>query len=173
MPQNWGWISTDGWDVTLDYHWPTSAAGDLNVRIDYTYLDNYRYTTPGAEGSELHSVAGTHDGGPLPRHRGNLSLGWWIGAHDVNATFRYVGHYENWMGLMVDGEETDEPFIVDDFLTLDLQYAYRIARLNEATLRLGCRNCSDEDPPFIHNPYGESIHDGRGLIWYANWTQPF
>jgi hypothetical protein len=75
--------------------------------------------------------------------------------------------------LPVDGVESDIPFIVDSFTTLDLQYAWHIEQLRDATLRFGCQNCTDEDPPFTHDTAGENIHDRRGLIWYANWTQPF
>ncbi len=75
--------------------------------------------------------------------------------------------------LPVDGEESDIPFIVDSHTTLDLQYALHFERLRNAVVRVGCQNCTDEDPPFTHDTHGENIHDRRGLIWYANWTQPF
>ena len=42
--------------------------------------------------------------------------------------------------LVVDGEETETPFIIDDFWNLDLQYSYVFNDLKGATLRLGCRN---------------------------------
>jgi hypothetical protein len=75
--------------------------------------------------------------------------------------------------LPVDGEESDIPFIVDSHYTVDLQYAVALDRLNDAELRIGCRNCTDKAPPFTHRTWGENIHDQRGLTWYANWTQPF
>ena len=103
-----------------------------------------------------------------------MNLSWRTGRHDFNGTIHHAGHYQNWLEFLpVDGQESDIPFIVDSHTTLDLQYALHMGFSEESILRIGCQNCTDEDPPFTHDTGGENIHDRRGLIWYANWTQTF
>jgi len=167
-------MDTAGVDLDLSYRWPTRNAGEFAARLDYTYTDQWDVALPEEAGNTEYILAGWYWDGPIPRNRGNLALSWHLGRHDLNGTFRYAGSYKNWMEFLpVDGQESDIPFIVEDHLTLDVQYAYHFDALGGATLRVGCQNCSDEDPPFTHDTGGEDIHDRRGLIWYANWTQPF
>jgi outer membrane receptor protein involved in Fe transport len=173
-PQNLAQQSTDGWDVDIAYERRTSSGNDLGLRLNYTYTASWEAVLPEEFGFTEYSSAGWYWDGPIPRNRGNLNMSWRTGRHDVSATVRYAGHYRNWMEFLpVDGEESEIPFIVDSHTTLDLQYAWHVQNLRDATLRVGCQNCSDEDPPFTHDTGGENIHDRRGLIWYANWTQPF
>jgi hypothetical protein len=75
---------------------------------------------------------------------------------------------------VVDDEETDTPFVVGDYWQLDLQYSLAFESLNAATLRVGCRNCLDADPPVYNYPLpGEYLHEARGALLYLRWTQPF
>jgi hypothetical protein len=72
------------------------------------------------------------------------------------------------------GREIDTLFIIDDYWQLDLQYSYLLESLKAVTLRLGCRNFLDADPPLYNYPVpGELLHEGRGALLYARWTQPF
>ena len=172
--QNLAQQFTDGWDVDITFRHQTGGGNDFGLRLDYTYTANWEAVRPEDFGYEEYSRAGWYWDGPIPRSRGNATLSWQTGRHDFNGTIHHAGHYRNWMEFLpVDGVESDIPFIVDSFTTLDLQYAWHIEQLRDATLRFGCQNCTDEDPPFTHDTAGENIHDRRGLIWYANWTQPF
>ena len=165
---------TDGWDVDITYQRQTDGGNEFGLRLDYTYTARWDAILPEDFGYTVYSEAGGYWDGPVPRNRGNLNLSWRTGQHDFNGTIHYAGHYRNWLEFLpVDGEESDIPFIVDSFTTLDLQYALHLDIWEEAVLRVGCRNCTEEDPPFTHDTWVENIHDWRGLIWYANWTQAF
>ena len=173
-PQNLAQQFSDGWDVAVDYQHRTQRGNDLSFRVDYTYTARWEAVFPETFDYAEYSRAGWYWDGPIPRNRGNLSMSWRAGPHDLSTTVRYAGHYRNWMEFLpVDGEASDIPFIVDSHTTLDLQYALHFERLRKAVVRVGCQNCTDEDPPFTHDPKGENIHDRRGLLWYANWTQTF
>ena len=67
-----------------------------------------------------------------------------------------------------------ERFIIDDYAQLDLQYSYVFTDLKDGQLRVGCRNCTDADPP-AHNQdvITEAFHEGRGAMVYVRWAQPF
>ncbi|MCO4812602.1 MAG: TonB-dependent receptor [Gammaproteobacteria bacterium] len=172
--QNLAQQFTDGWDVDVAYEWQTNSGNDVSLRLDYTYTARWEVVLPEAFGYTEYSRAGWYWDGPIPRNRGNVNLSWRTGRHDLGGTVHYAGHYRNWMAFLpVDGEKSDIPFIVDSHTTLDLQYALHLERLHDATIRFGCQNCTDAAPPFTHDTAGENIHDRRGLIWYANWTQPF
>ena len=165
---------TDGWDVDIAYLRQTDGGNEFGLRLDYTYTATWDAVLPEGFGYREYSEAGGYWDGPIPRNRGNLNLSWRSGRHDLSGNIHYAGHYQNWLEFLpIDGQESDIPFIVDSFTTLDLQYALHLDIWEEAVLRVGCRNCSDEDPPFTHDTWVENIHDWRGLIWYANWTQMF
>ena len=173
-PQNLAKQFTDGWDVGISWQRQTDGGNVFGLRLDYTYTATWDAILPEDFGYMEYTEAGGYWDGPIPRNRGNLNLNWQTGRHDLNGTVHYSGHYQNWMEFLpVDGLESDIPFIVDSFATLDLQYAMHFDVWEEAVLRVGCQNCTDEDPPFTHDTGGENIHDRRGLIWYANWTQTF
>jgi hypothetical protein len=86
----------------------------------------------------------------------------------------YAGSYESGTNLWVDGgEETNDSFEVRDWWAFDAQYELEMLGLHGATLRVGCQNCLDEPPPDYNDTvFGENIHDGRGAMLYARWTQP-
>ena len=69
--------------------------------------------------------------------------------------------------------ETDQPMIVSSFTTLDLQYSYLFEKLRSARLRIGCINCTSEEPPLTYYAEPDSYHDPRGRFYYIRWQQPF
>ena len=173
-PQNLAQQFTDGWDIDIAYKRQTDGGNEFGLRLDYTYTARWDAVLPEDFGFTTYARAGWYWDGPIPRNRGNLNLSWRTGLHDFSGAIHYAGHYRNWIEFLpVDGVESDIPFIVDSFTTLDLQYALHLDLWEETTLRVGCRNCADVSPPFTHDTYVENIHDWRGLIWYANWTQAF
>jgi hypothetical protein len=92
----------------------------------------------------------------------------------VTALYHYISSYQSPLNLSINNLETDRPFIVDAYTQFDLQYSYTFARLSGATLRLGCQNCTGEDPPvYNYTVSAEAFHEGRGALVYARWTQPF
>ena len=182
---NFDQLETRGIDVELRYSWQTQRRGEFALATMYTYLDRYEFVESledsaiPAAGGESFSLRGNLAGryfanGPLPRHRGNVTLDWLRGADGATGTLHYVGGYVSPVELHVDGTPTGRPFRVPDWWSLDLQYSRTFARLNGATLRIGCENCVDQQPPtYNYTELGENLHDVRGTLFYARWTQPF
>lgn len=123
-------------------------------RQDKNYAGKYRWDTA------------------LPRNRFNMNISWLKGRHSASANIHYTGSYENWTDLWVDGVETDKRMIISDHTTVDLQYSYNFRKLGNATLRLGCNNVTDKDPPLTYSPINEPFHDARGRFYYFRWQQP-
>ncbi|MEP5569831.1 MAG: TonB-dependent receptor [Halioglobus sp.] len=172
---NGGRVDTNGVDFDLNHVLDTNGGGTLTTNISYSYLNEYEF------GSDLLGISVNEDlsGGygfnsALPKHRANFRVGWLRGAHGVSALLAWADDFESFRNLVVDQRETDTPFVVDSYAQLDLQYSYTFSRLNNGQLRVGCRNCSNEDPP-VHNASNlvEPFHEGRGLLWYLRWSQPF
>lgn len=168
-------VTTDGIDLNLDYTWDTAGAGEFSSGIAYTYLNEFNTGISFGQAQIEEDIAGLAAlGSPWPQHRGNFHLDWQRDSHGASAVVHYAGSYRSPVNWVVEGEETDTPFIIDDYWQLDLQYSYLFESLKEATLRLGCRNCLDADPPVYNYPVpGEFLHEGRGALLYVRWTQPF
>ena len=107
----------------------------------------------------------------MPRNRANLNVSWDRDAHGASANLHYTGHYENHTNRYVDGERTDEPMTISSHATVDIQYNYRMERLGNAVVRVGCKNVTDSDPPLNYGAL-EPFHDGRGRFFYLRWQQP-
>ncbi len=167
-------LETQGLDVDVQY---LTAIGDgeFFARLSYTYVDQYELGLSFEGISLVEDLAGGYGVlGPVPRQRANVSAGWEGDRHSLAGTLHYAGDYESGTVLHVDGAPTGDPFRVGSWWALDLQYAYRFESLDGATLRIGCRNCTDEDPPVYNDTInGVNIHDGRGAMIYARWSQSF
>ncbi|MFZ2508187.1 MAG: TonB-dependent receptor [Steroidobacteraceae bacterium] len=166
-------LDTQGIDIDLEWERAGTRFGDFATRLTWAYLDRYELGLDFAGVQQIDDLAGRYGFfGPLPRHRGNLSMGWNRAAQSVTAQLHYAGRYESATSLWQNGVDTGQPFEVVAWWSLDLQYNYRIERLNGATLRFGCRNCTDNPPPDYNDTItGENIHDGRGALLYVRWTQ--
>jgi iron complex outermembrane receptor protein len=172
---NAGEVTTRGIDVGAKYSWSANRAGDFDLGLNYTYLDEYAIGISDS-GAELKEdwAGGYGERGALPHNRGNLTFHWERSAHALTALYRYVGSYESPLNLSINNIETDRPFKVDAYTQFDLQYSYTFNDLRGATLRLGCQNCTDEDPPvYNYTVNAEAFHESRGALVYARWTQPF
>ena len=172
---NAGKVTTQGIDVEAKYGWSTGQAGDFNLGLNYTYLEEYSIGISDS-GAELKEdwAGGYGERGALPHNRGNLTFHWERNAHALTALYHYVGSYKSPLNLSINNIETDRPFKVDAYTQFDLQYSYTFQSLRGATLRLGCQNCTDEDPPvYNYTVNAEAFHEGRGALVYVRWTQPF
>jgi len=118
------------------------------------------------------NYAGRYNDFAIPRNRANVNISWNKGQHAAAANIHYVSHYQNLDNLWVDGEETDQPMIIPSHTTLDLQYSYVFESLRQATLRLGCINCTGKEPPLTYYTAPEPYHDPRGRVYYLRWQQP-
>ncbi len=169
-------VTTDGIDFNFKYQWNTARAGEFSAGITYTYLNSFKTGLSYEEAVVAVDLAGGFNGftSALPKNRGNLQLGWSKGAQTASLLLNYAGSYQSPLNLVVDNEETDTPFKVDDYWQLDLQYSYTFASLKGGQLRIGCINCLDAYPPaYNYDVTSESFHEGRGAMVYVRWTQPF
>ncbi|MEO0996853.1 MAG: TonB-dependent receptor [Pseudomonadota bacterium] len=157
-------VIAEGIDVGLSWQ-PAGGAFEPRLRLSYSYLA--RWEIEEAFADEFSENRAGRDG--LPRHRALLSAGFGRGAHSIDAQLRYVGSYESPLGLVVPNEvETDVPVRVKDWATVDVRYSLELPELS-ASLAFGCQNCLDREPPDYNYTFtGESIHDGRGAIWFVS-----
>lgn len=167
-------LDVDGIDFDLKYAWSTSRAGDFESSMAYTYLHDYVFGTDLAGFVFEDDWAGTYGfAGGLPTDRGNVRISWKKNQHGASGLISYAGEFESFRTLHVDGVNTGEPFSISDYTQLDLQYSYVFESLGDGMLRVGCRNCTDEDPPiYNHSVNSEPFHEGRGLMFYVRWSQP-
>ena len=166
-------LLTQGFDITLRYSWRTDRAGDFQASLMHTYIDKWVITDSVHLGILDKNFAGKYGLSiALPRNRANLNLSWDMGPHAAAANIHYTGHYENFANLWVDGERTDKPMTIPSNTTLDMQYSYSFENLRGATMRLGCNNVTDKDPPLTYSAAPEPFHDARGRFFYIRWQQP-
>jgi iron complex outermembrane receptor protein len=167
-------VTTAGIDLNLDYSWQMNGADELYAGISYSYLDEYSTGIAHGQAIASEDFAGRTGDSPWPQHRGNLNLGWSRGGHGITGLINYAGDYDSPVNLVVDEQETDTVFVIDDYWQFDLQYSYVFESLKSAIFRVGCRNCFAADPPVYNYPVpGEYLHEGRGAQLYVRWTQPF
>lgn len=145
----------------------------FDTTLMYTYVGDYTLEDA-AVGSRESGInfAGRHynlEFG-IPRHRGNLNINWQNGSHGMAANVRYTGDYEGAFDVTIDGES--RPHIVDAYTTLDLQYTYQFGA-DATRIRLGCRNCLDNDPPDTFLFLGEGLYDYRGAMVYTRLEHRF
>jgi outer membrane receptor protein involved in Fe transport len=168
-------LETNGLDIDFKYVISTSNSGTFDTTFHYTYLNEWVWGINFREADQVDDFAGGYGfTGGLPKHRANFSLNWTLGGHSASMLVPYAGEYESWLTLHEDGRDTGEPFVIDDYIQLDLQYSYTFDRLRGGQLRLGCRNCTSEDPPvYNQDVFTEAFHEGRGAMVYVRWQQPF
>lgn len=168
-------LKTNGLDIDLNYVVDSPRAGTFQANLHYTYMNEWTWGLDFMDAQQVDDFAGGYGfTGGLPKHRFNLGLNWSMGAHGASLLIPYAGEYESWMNLHEDGQDTGEPFTIDDYAQLDLQYQYTFAGLRDGQLRIGCRNCTDADPPvYNQDTFIEAFHEGRGAMVYFRWSQPF
>ena len=170
-PFNLDEFLTDGFDTSLRYAWQTERAGDFEASLLHTYVSRYLFTDSVNMPENLNYAGKWPAAVPVPRNRGNFNLSWSLGPHAAAANIHYFGHYEHWQNRWVDGEETDQTWIIPSQTTLDLQYSYTFEKLRDARLRIGCINCTGEIPPLTFE-YPPPFVDLRGRMYYLRWEQP-
>lgn len=174
--QNSDRLETSGFDFNTRYTRQTESAGIFSILLRYTHVHEYTLTEA-LVGSEQAGVnfAGKYFNRQfgIPEHRAGLNVNWQAGSHGVAASLNYNADYEGPLNVFEDGVfQTDTPWIVDDHLTLDLQYSYLFSQAN-TELRVGCRNCTDEAPPVTFNAQGDGLYDYRGALFYARLSYRF
>ncbi len=139
--ENVGAVRSRGLDMNA-YYDLESSAGNFRLSADATLLTRFDVDSSG-EGfaDQLGNRNDSNGFAPTPELRLNLGVAWRRGAHAAGLTVRYVDSYKN-------DEVASLPKIAS-WTTLDANYSYVLEDLfgGEATLFLGARNLTDEDPP--------------------------
>lgn len=162
-------LETSGIDVISRYLWESAGGSKYGLTLNYTHVSEYRLeeSALGSVQSDI-NFAGAYFNFRfgVPRHRGNLKFDWHKGGHGLAANVNYIGDFEGPFPRYEDGFPTESPWIVDSYASFDLQYRFHFAEPG-ITLRLGCRNCSDEAPSMTFNIQGDGLYDYRGAMVYA------
>ena len=182
-------------DVGMAYLWNMGRGGRLRSRLDGTYMLNL-ITTPGG-GVKPYDCAGFY--GPsctpfTPKWRHRFSMDWDtpVAGLAAGATWRFFGSGTNtlinpnspdYVGAATvakAGPPPDGRIPTISYLDLRASYAW-----NRVTLRVGCNNVLDKDPPTIdtqntggNSTYAESntfptVYDVAGRYLFVNLTVDF
>jgi iron complex outermembrane receptor protein len=166
---NEGTLETEGVDVSMFWNWDLEAAGQLGLRMNYTYLMDFTETKFGAE-DELVGDTG------YARNKGQLGLVYGISAWDFTWEWTHIGDSKPLSSNPLFA------FDVGAYDVHDLQVAYDFSNsgmsdtmLGGARVYLGANNVLDEDAPTIlsgipGNTTGTdtdaSVYNPIGRTWY-------
>jgi outer membrane receptor protein involved in Fe transport len=175
-------------DLGVGYRQSIGKVGQLRARFDGTYLLNLT-TTPGG-GASSYDCAG-HFGNSCapatPKVRFRLPVDWDtpVAGLGFGATWRYYGPVTNTFNTpgspdYIPGFTNLDPRL-PSVSYIDLRASYVFGK---ATLRVGCNNVADKDPPVVllatagNNTQAESntypgVYDIAGRYLYANLTVDF
>jgi iron complex outermembrane recepter protein len=182
-------------DVGMAYRFRMGELGTLRSRLDGTYL-LHLITNPGG-GVGAFDCAGSFGPSCTPvtpkwRHRFTLDWDTPLPGVSTGATWRFFGSATNsllnpnspdYVGAAIigrDGPPPDARIPTISYLDLHASYAW-----NSVTLRVGCNNVLDKDPPTIdtvntggNSTFAESntfpsVYDMAGRYLYVNVTVDF
>jgi iron complex outermembrane recepter protein len=182
-------------DVGLAERWDLGRAGKLHARLDGTYL-MHLITNPGG-GVTPYDCSGHFGPSCAPvtpkwRHRFNMDWDTPVTGLSGGATWRFFGSATNTLlepsspdyvtaaTIAAAGPPPDARIPTISYLDLHVTYSW-----NSVTLRVGCNNVLDKDPPLIdtqnsggNSIYAESntyasVYDMAGRYLFANLTVDF
>lgn len=169
----------EGWDASIQWVSPETAAGTFTVRGDTTHIT--KFEQQGLATTDLLRRNGN------PEWRATASLGWALRGFSANLSMRYVGSaYDSslWQsGSDVSGtydEALDRTYWdVDSWTVWNLGLRYDFAesagRLSGLAISGGVRNLGDEKPPFADESFGylTSLHNSYGRVFWAEMRYGF
>ncbi|HEX4377075.1 MAG TPA: TonB-dependent receptor [Steroidobacteraceae bacterium] len=182
-----------GVDIGLAYSVNLGAFGALRTRFDGTWLKDLIFS-PGGPGSESYNCAGRFGLScdpitPTWRHRATVDYDTPVTGLSAGIVWRFIGKAVN---TIVDPKEPDflpgwedGGSLPDDHIPnynyFDLHASYV---WNKLTMRVGCNNIADKDPPpvsgktggndlyYDNNTYA-SVYDLAGRFIFMNVTMDF
>ncbi|MEX0618372.1 MAG: TonB-dependent receptor [Pseudohongiellaceae bacterium] len=180
----------EAWDLNFRYQFELpgglDSLGSWNFGLAATYLDKYLYQLTAADSEEQavgHRNWSTGAVPPMPRIKGNLSIGWVNGSHSAALTSHYLHslRYEGYQGNLLGGLH---PNVVPRTVTElrashveDLAYNYSgfEAWGSEITVTLGSRNVFDRRPQRMAELGGteDRLYDAIGRLIYGRLTFEF
>jgi hypothetical protein len=167
-------LETDGFDFSIAYAPELGDAGTLRLGLEGTLITSYDIDDPQAgsvDGLGRRNFANFATS--TPEMRANVFANWSRGNHAVNAYVRYIDSYiDDEVDL---GQGPAFYTTIDDYVTVDVQYAVRLPSERAPTLSFGAINLLDEDPPYVatNGGYDSKVHDPRGRLLYARATFEF
>jgi iron complex outermembrane recepter protein len=158
----------------LAYRIPQSAVSSTVVDEDFVDCSDDKCDVAGVRNA-------TNFAAPLPRLRMNVPLGWTMNGHtaalSVNFISAYRDDFDSDPAPPMGDEQNEQYNDIDAWATFDLQYSYRIDEGDglATTIRVGCTNLFDAQPPRVDAPFGYDVltHDARGRLLYARLIQEF
>jgi outer membrane receptor protein involved in Fe transport len=167
-------LETDGFDFSIAYAPELADGGRLRLGLEGTLMTSYDIEDPQAgsvDGLGRRNFANFATS--TPELRANVFANWSLGDHAINAYVRYIDSY---IDDEVDiGQGPAFYTTIDDYVTVDLQYAVRLPAERSPLLSFGAINVLDEDPPYVatNGGYDSKVHDPRGRLLYARATFEF
>ena len=168
-------VDTDGLDLEANWTIDGGNLGGFVLRANASHFLSYEIPT--ATGG-TRDVAGlfNHDNfaRSIPETKVNVGLNWLRDNHSASAIIYYVDEYETTRPA-----PAGESQRIDDWTTLDLQYTYAFDLFDNsrASISLGVKNATDEEPPRVFDgvnlSYDPKHHDPRGRVWYVNASYGF
>ncbi len=164
-----------GADLSMTYHLPKQAWGQLSLTGTAAYIDEYlARLDPGAPELDL---AGTFrdeasEGlGGIPEWKAQLGARWkhkrWRGSYDM--------HYVSSLQELV--PDTERFRNIDSWLVHDLQLSYTFNLFQGLRATVGVDNVLDEDAPLATSAFNDNIdgrtHELKGRYWYTKLSQQF
>ncbi len=186
LNQNVGSIKTEGWDVNLNYRFPSTPIGDFQVMADATFTQNYVIAFPGlntaAQPTEFTRETAGSVSSLIPKHKYNIYLDWNYGPWSANWTVNVIGPmYEicqnssavfdtSIIGTGWCSDVITQPGSPQGFQGLNrlgtavynnVQVTYNMASWN-ADFTLGVRNLFDKNAPISMTAFANSYQPYLG-----------
>lgn len=154
-------IQTSGIDLGASYVFETNKAGQFTLSTKATFVYDFRQSSALLESGPLATPE-------LPGNadlQGSLTLTWDFGNHSASASTNYFDSFKDLSELNID--EINR--LVDDIVTLDLQYGYSIktGKQERAVFSFGIRNVFDTKTTQILNS-NSRIVDQNGRVAYGS-----
>ena len=154
-------FATSGVDFAASYK---VDAGPGVLGLDLAYTQILQYESEEYFGGPINEKKGRYG---IPEFRYNFSANYTMNGHSLSAVARYVDET---------AEKVDSNYQktgkVDNQTRYDLSYAWDHPWGGQ--LQVGCRNCTDEDPPLTTNlDFDRGLFNNRGRMYFAQLRQSF
>lgn len=154
-----------GYDVSVNYRLPETALGRFTLRLDGAYTDTYDERV--ADDAPVTSPLRING---RPRVRGTAGVQWRRNAIDAGVFANRIGSF---FDTSAPWNDDGSYYKVDAWTTVNAHVGLRFDALGGRSnyLRFGANNLFDRAPPLADEDRGffESVHDGRGRLFYAEW----
>jgi iron complex outermembrane receptor protein len=155
---------TSGIDYDVSYGFD-AFGGDLTASLTATQIltfDIAGFDLNGVPISTAYDALGfsnySRDAGVVSEWRGNATLNYAFGNHNIRYVARHIQGVEN------EAQPVGTPLrFVDDFTSHNLYYQWTLPWVEDMTLSLSVENFTDQDPPFVPQQYNFDPWIGNAL----------